>query len=395
MHLLPTLFLLSLLSGQLLRIPLPFGITAYPHDIILGVYVLLWFLWKRAKEEKIILPPLIKPILIFIGALLISYLVNIPGHTMAECLIGISYTVRIGLYLGLYVIISNTKNPAFWATRLYGVGVMFAILGIVQYVLYPDLRNLEYLGWDPHYYRLFSTFLDPNFAGLFLILTFLLGTAFIFKRLENVKNLFGQAIVLTALLLTLSRSSYVAFIVSIVGFMWMKKSWKALIGIAVFTIVIFFAPLPQKSVTPLFRSETAKARVENWAYGIKLFKQKPLFGLGFNFLRVIQEPDDRTKDTLQFSHASGGIDNSFLYVFVTAGMVGGICFIHLLVSLGKIGRNLVVSKNGRKLGLIYLLSLIAICSHSMFVNSFFYPWIFIWLWILTGIVDQKTKNSAI
>ena len=37
--------------------------------------------------------------------------------------------------------------------------------------VYPDLRNLWYLGWDPHYYRVFATLLDPNYVGILLVLT--------------------------------------------------------------------------------------------------------------------------------------------------------------------------------------------------------------------------------
>ena len=394
MHIFPTLFLLTLLTGSLIRIPLFFNVMIYPHDIALCIYLLSWFIWKIGKKETIVFSPFIKPLAIFMAALLVSFLVNAFGHTVEECVHGISYSIRMLLYMGLYIIISNTKNPLFWLKRLYGIGVIFGIAGIVQYILYPNLRNLEYLGWDPHYYRLFSTFLDPNFAGLFLVLTFLLGFSFIFKRQERLEYVLFQAIVLTALLLTLSRSSYSAFVASVSVYLWWKKSWKLLAGIILFIIVVFYTPFPQKSVTPLLRGETIKARMENWAYSMDLFKKKPVFGYGFNLLRTIQEPGLSTKEPFQISHASGGVDNSFLFVLVTSGIVGGICFIRFCISLWNMGKKLAETKKERRLGMIFLISLVAIAAHSMFVNSFFYPWILIWLWIVTGVVEKKVTCNC-
>jgi O-antigen ligase len=391
MHILPTLFLISLLSGSLIRIPLFYTVTVYPHDIALFVYLLLWFIRRMTRKERIVFSSLTKPLGIFLGALLVSYLFNIFGHTPGECINGISYIIRILLYVGLYIVISNTENPFFWLKRLYGTGVIFGILGIVQYILYPDLRNLSYLGWDPHYYRLFSTFLDPNFAGIFLVLTFLLGLSFIFRRKDRLEYLLLQAIVLTALTLTLSRSSYIAFVASMIFYIWWKKSWKLLIGIVLCIALFLFIPLPKKDVTPIFREESANARISNWSYSIGLIKQAPVFGYGFNFLRTIQEPDYLRKADSQLSRATAGVDSSFLFVIVSSGLVGGAAFLYLLTSMWKLGSMLIINKKEKTLGLVYHISLIAIFIHSLFVNSFFYPWILIWLWIVTGVIEKKAN----
>ena len=125
-----------------------------------------------------------------------------------------------------------------------------------------------------------------------------------------------------------------------------------------------------------------------------LFKKKPVFGYGFNLLRTIQEPGLSTKEPFQISHASGGVDNSFLFVLVTSGIVGGICFIRFCISLWNMGKKLAETKKERRLGMIFLISLVAIAAHSMFVNSFFYPWILIWLWIVTGVVEKKVTCNC-
>jgi len=378
MSFLATLFLISLLSGQLIRIPIAYGITVYPHDVVLCCYLFFWFTLKYRKKN-FTFGSLGKPLCLFLIALLASFAVNALGHTVPELINGISYSIRIALYIGLYVVISNTKKESFWLSRLYGIGVLFGILGIVQYIAYPNLRNLSYLGWDPHYYRLFSTFLDPNFAGLFLILTFFLGMNFLSKKGNEITFLVLQAIILSALTLTLSRSSYVSFIAAVLLYVWFRKSWKILIGIVVFIGILFCVSLPQKNITPIFRVETGVSRVTNWADSLELIKKAPVFGNGFNLLRSIQEPDYGKKITEEISHASAGVDNSFLFVLATTGIIGGVAWVYLLFSMWKLGR-----KN-----ITYVLSLVAIVIHSLFVNSMFYPWIMIWMWILTGAVEKK------
>jgi O-antigen ligase len=125
-------------------------------------------------------------------------------------------------------------------------------------------------------------------------------------------------------------------------------------------------------------------------YSIELVKQKPIFGYGFNLLRSIQESGVVGGDT-QRSHAGAGVDNSFLFVLVTTGIIGGTAWIYLLVSMGKMGIYLMRNKRNEMLGEVHILSLSAICIHSLFVNSLFYPWIMIWMWILAGITESKMK----
>ena len=275
---------------------------------------------------------------------------------------------------------------------LYCTGVIFSLFGLVQYILYPNLRNLSYLGWDPHYYRLFSTFLDPNFAGLFIVITFFLGL-YIYRIVKKKYwIIFSQLLLLFVLILTLSRSSWLSFLIPLGWLIWKKHTWKFFGGLGIFVILLLFLPLPYRQITPVFRQETGLARFDNWMYSIELVKQKPIFGYGFNLLRSIQESGVVGGDT-QRSHAGAGVDNSFLFVLVTTGIIGGIAWMYLLVSMGKMGIYLMSHNKYAMLGETYVLTLSAICIHSLFVNSLFYPWIMIWMWILTGVVEGKRKDS--
>ena len=166
------LLFISLLFGQVFRIPLSNGITVYPHDLIVGVMIVYFLVWKKRKKQ-VQEVALGLPLKLFLLAVLISLAVNIPFYNTTDYLSGVAYAVRFFLYAGLYFLVREDKKIR-WDLWLYGTGVGFSVLGILQYLLYPNLRNLSYLGWDPHYYRLFSTFLDPNFAGLLSFLRFFL-----------------------------------------------------------------------------------------------------------------------------------------------------------------------------------------------------------------------------
>jgi len=383
MAILSLLFFISLLGGQIFRIPLYGGIAVYPHDLMLGILILFWLCFDRNRKNARSIR-FQYPLKLFYLSILISLALNMPFHTLPDFAEGVAYALRFFLYSFLFIIVSNTKSGIRWIQGLYGVGSVFALIGIIQYVLYPNLRNLSYLGWDPHYYRLFSTFLDPNFAGLFILLGCILGI-FMYEKYNKRIIIPMQIILATGVILTLSRSTYLACVGAVIAYAVIRKSWKVF-GILVLLITILaVAPFPGRGYTPLLRKETSIARIGNWTGSIALFRKAPVFGHGFNLLRSIQEPD--TADAMSISHATSGVDNSFLFVLTTTGVVGGAAFLYFLYSLWKMGRNLRMKKCGDTLGTVYLLSLVALCIHSLFINSFFYPWILIWLWIISGVVE--------
>jgi len=406
MWLLLILFFISLLFGQLIRIPLFGGAALYSHDIVLGVIVMYWIIKKcvLGKNSVLIVKKkltLFFPLKLFLAAMLLSLAVNMSNHTLPEIGEALGYVMRFIFYASLYPIIATEENKKQWLIWLYGIGVVYALLGFLQYALYPNLRNLMYLGWDPHYYRLFSTFLDPNFSGLFIILTFIIGIYLFHSGNRKRIILIFQEILSLSLLLTLSRSSYVAFMTVLIVYGIMKRSYTMLVILLLFIGIILCVPFPGTDITKLFRTDSSAARIQNWSESLALIQQKPLFGYGFNFLRTVRREsplptgsesnENGIESPSTLSHSSGGLDNSFLFVFATTGIVGFLAWIYLLCSMSKQGVVLLKRKN--PMGETVILSLLSISIHSLFVNSFFYPWILIWLWSISGIVEQKEKEK--
>jgi O-antigen ligase len=377
MNSLVILFFVSLLVGQLGGIPLWPGVVVYVHDIVLTLLILV-SLPRIIRTEKFSRTRLLKPIVAVIAAAAVSLAVNYWRFPLPELLIGSLYLVRWILYGALFVIVLASAGPAIWINGLYITGAGLGVLGLVQFVMYPYLRNLYYLGWDPHYYRVFSTLFDPNFTGIILVLTLLLGCGLWKKNKRNYFLIAGQVVAFVALLLTYSRSSYLALAVAVaVWSLWTRKL-KILFAIAAFVILIVIVPRAPGSTLRVLRSESTLARVGNWQESLKLIAKSPVFGYGFDTLRYVQRTNVETSGII--SKSAAGLDSSILFIIATTGVVGLAAYIYLLISMIRIGKK----------SYVYIASLAAVLVHSLFVNSLFYAWVMIWMWILAGVVTYDT-----
>jgi len=379
MKILAYLFLASLLGGQLTGITLRPGITVYPHDIVLVVWLLVW-IWQKPKINlrRLSIWPAIAVFGVIAG---ISLAAQIGRYTWSELTVSSLYLGRWLFYVGVYLITVSAKLSLLPGLYLWGTAL--AGLGLLQIWLYPDLRNLVYLGWDPHYYRLFSTLLDPNFTGILLVLTLILGL-YLWQTRKKLRLplALAQSITLAGVILTYSRSSYLALITAIFGYFFFRgKKQLAGLLIAGLVILILVWPKPPGDASSLTREVSALARIGNWQQSLQLFRGKPLLGLGFNTLKYNLKLHPASPDQT-ISRAGSAIDSSLLFVAVTTGILGLASYLWLLVSIWKSGSDL--DTKNKALVIILRTSLLAVLIHSLFINSLFYPWVILWLWILLG-----------
>lgn len=387
--------LILLPLGQLTKVPL--GVTEvslYFQDVIVILVVLVYLvglIFQKIPRPKALLT---KPVLIFASIGLISLLVNLDHYSIREIIIASLYLWRLLFYFGLYLVIGElagqNKNEAEqFKLGLILAGTATAFLGLLQYFLYPNLRNLTYLGWDPHFYRSFGTFLDPNFLGLFLVLTLILA----FFRLEDESQqsnmltryatIIGAVVCYLVLALTYSRSSYLAFLAAGTVIARFKKSLKFFLGlIFIGFLTILFLPRPEGSLgVKLEREDTIRARIINWQQSLTIFKDHPLLGVGFNTYRYAQRNYGYLQGNWQESHAGGGADSSLLLVLATTGIAGFLSFSYLFWQILK--------NHLKKKNVVVLASLTAVFIHSFFANSLFYPEITIWLMLLLGLTENN------
>lgn len=382
MKVLSLLFLASLLLGQLGGIPVYSGVVVYIHDILLVILLVEGFV-QYAMRGKLVRPKLFAAIALFAGLAVLSLLANSGVFPLFSLELSSLYLLRWVFYAMLYVlVVQEFVAPAFWLWGLYATGVGLGALGLAQFFLYPDLRNLSYLGWDPHYYRLFSTFLDPNFTGIYIVLTLFLGMYLWQERKMRIWVAGGQIVAFVSLLLTYSRSSFLALVGGFALIALLKKQWMIILVVLAFIAVVILLPKTPGSTLNLLRTDSTFARVGNWQEGVNLMSWAPILGHGFDTLRYLSA---ESGDVI--SKSASGLDSSILFVGATTGILGLGAFGYLIWRMVAAGRALLKNKKMAHLGIMFLSMLVALGIDSVFINSAFYPWILIWFWILAGVVE--------
>ena len=348
-----TAFLFSL--GQLGRISF-FNqqVNFYLYEVILTLSLFILFFKYRFKPIKENWKKFL-PIFIFLGILLVSLLVNITKFTQFENLVGLLYLYRLHLYFiyFFYLQYHTQKNKKFSKVIKNGifiVAVLTIISTLIQYFLYPDLRNLFYLGWDPHLYRTFGVFFDTSIAaaifGIFLL---------------TVNQPIIKIIYLLLVALSFSRSIYLGLSLTLIYlFIRQKQFIKMGLFLLFFITLIFFIPKPSGEGVNLKRFYSIASRAEDYRQGINLWKKKPLIGYGYNRIRYIKNSDS--------VHSGATFSSSFLTILVSSGILGLLSFIWTLWSLSK----------SNKIAPILLIFLSII---SLFDNVLLHPFILFLLFI--------------
>lgn len=337
----------------------PFGkLTGILPDLV--IFIIFIVSYKDYKANKFLL------IAIF------SLVFSLSFFNFSQIFVGALYLFRLIIYFSLINIVYKDKKIIF--NSLIVVGFFVAVFGYFQYLFFPDLTSLRSLGWDDHYYRLVSSFLDPAFTGIILLLTQILLVVKILKEKNN-KLYYLILFVLIAILLTFSRSTYIAFFVSNI-ILFLKFRQKFILGfILLFILLIPFLPKPAGEGVNLLRTYSINQKIINYDKSFEIINESPVFGIGFNNICLVNNSDYE-------SHACSGLDNSILFILATMGIVGLVIFIDFVIRIIKktkmdyVGWGLVVS-------------LIAVFIHGMFTNTFFYNFVLGWIFILISITRAK------
>ncbi|MCA9392175.1 O-antigen ligase family protein [candidate division WWE3 bacterium] len=392
--------LISITLGQLGKLPIP-GIEGgiYLCDALLGMLFVGWFIWRLAKKSfRIELVDL--SILFLLFALFTSLLIALSWVNASGFIVGLFYWVRIALYLSLFRItrdlFPDLARPTLTRTIII-TGLLFVIFGIIQFLLFPNFASLAAQGWDPHYYRVLSTFFDPNYAGMFYVLYLLfLLHLFYTEGKAPTKTILSVIIAITGvtLLLTFSRSTYLALAVGVTVFSLFKD--RRIVVAMIIIGVIAFLSVPRvrtRVIGALTIDATAKARIENYEQSFEIIKDNPIFGVGFNTLRYAKEEYGLFRDERGVSseggHSGAGADNALLFVLATGGIVSLFSLSVMLI--------VITIKSYMSVNRALLLSVtLAYLAHTQFVNSLFYTSILALYLILIGIYlvpDGVLKTS--
>lgn len=366
------IFLIALVLpfGELLRFNVGSGIHIRALDIFVGMLFLSFFIQKRPEFSKVRWT-----VFAFTLVLIASLLINLHNADISATL----YLVRAVVYISLLAFSFKTTFTKKQTTHLrIALSISLAITlaaGFIQYALYPSLRNLYYLGYDPHEYRLFGLLLDPNLTGIILVWGF-----FYFNHITThhaYKKLL-LALSVLALFLTYSRISWLSFIAG--GLYYIKNSLTrvqvVIIGTAIFIFAILLLPRHSGEGTNLLRINSIKSKLTAFSQAQKIVQNKWLLGIGFNTISVYKKPPlDLFND-----NALHAFDNSALTILVTTGTIGFITYLFLFISLWK---------NTSHVGRVFVLSFFI---HSLSTNSFFTPTIFMYFIFVCWLCRYKVSR---
>lgn len=398
MAILKILFLLFILSFPLAevgRVQFSNGVAFTLNDLLLILLILYFIAFKLVKNSRLPKYLLIKPILGFIIIAFVSLLINYFNYSLNNLFVSALYLVRFTLYASLYFIVIEFKDEFKRKIPLFLLfsGTITTILGYIQFFFYPSLKNLFYLGWDEHLYRMFSTFLDPNFAGVFFSLFFIYSLTFISKNLKDNKRLLIYSSIsllsLISVYLTYSRSGLIMLLISVLTFLLLKNKKKLVILVILLLIlIIFIIPKSFKTEgTNLFRINSSTARVDSLNQAIEIFIKHPVLGVGFNAYRYAQNKYVGLNTTYwQTTHSGAGTDNSFVFVLATTGVIGFVAYLYLIYEIFKLAK-LRIKKN--IFAPILIASLSGLLVSSLFINGLFYVFLLEWIWILAGLTESS------
>jgi O-antigen ligase len=383
----------------------PFGQTTFSvslTDILLALSLFSMLIWKIAIKKDLSVPKIFFLIAGFWGAGFLSLVFS--GN-----LGGIFYLLRFVLYSSVFYLayfLSKTRILGFseFKNLVMTLCVAVAVLGFIQLLLFPDLEVLSPYGYDPHKYRLFSTFLDPNFAGATISFGLILSLGSLLhsktpdlssllktRRIEIVTIL----ILFISLVLTFSRSAYLMFFsAAIILFLFKKK--QLLVPLLLIPLVLYFVfPRFAERIEGLITlDKSASERIYSWDKGVALFKINPLTGVGFNNIRDASADLKLLKTYSSDGGNSGsGVDSSLLFVLATTGVAG---FVLFTVFLGNIFLKLIkkIKAGGKGLSLTMLSLFTGLLVNSFIINSLFFPALMVLWFSAAGLVYGLSEGEG-
>lgn len=396
--------IVSMIIGQLIRLPVLGGDNGVIiNDVLLPPLIVVWA-FRRLGSGQWPLPrqSLTLPIVTVIGIMILSLLLNISQHTQGEILSGLLYQVRWIEYAFVLMMgfdFLRTRDRAWrYVGLIMACAAAVSLLGFAQLRIFPDFTFMVPQGWDPHIGRLLSTWFDPNFlAGwLALLITIALAIALSLPWVRARWWWLATGIMTVAVVLTFSRSGYVALAAGAGLVALIRSRAIFLLGLLAIVGVIFFVPRVQERVIGIRTvDETAQLRIVSWQNALTVIHDHPWLGVGYNLYRYVQVDYGFLNDTKE--HSASGSDSSLLTIWVTTGILGLLAYVWLFIATlresWRTWRDKSLPKEWRGFGLGLLAGLLGLLLHAQFVNSLFYPHIMQTVWILLAAAIMVRQDS--
>lgn len=397
--------------GNLIRIPLATAgeksAPLLPLDLALGAVLLIAAVevWRR-RRVLLDWPALWG--FAFVGVAMLGVL-SAPtrvGISGGQVVFAAAYLVRWSAYFAILPALSALlpRREGEWVVSVLRTVILtFAAFGILQALLLPGFAQVVYpestlyADWDPQGHRLVSTFLDPNYAGIYLALgVFLwLGRALAGDSV----SLWEGAVLLLALLLTLSRGSLLGVVAGSFAMMTARGLSRRTIGVVAFGAVILLVVVPlllplAGEYGKLSLDRSALQRLVAWQRALTLLFDYPWLGIGFNTSGFVQ----LRYGWVGRGNSSFGLDGGLLFVAALTGVVGLACFIGLLTTIIRSARRTwsqpMASPQHTAVAYAVVGSVVGVTVQATFANTLLLPLVMAPCWVLWSLPRVLRRDEG-
>lgn len=393
------------LIGNLVRIPLMGDTSILLADILLPVLVVFGFFLMVQRKQRLIQSPITWPIFLLLLIMLASlvYGTILWGLGIKEVIVSFLYLIRYLEYAALFLLFPLAFSTQDERKKIFDVSIWVGLgitaLGYLQYIFIPDFRFMAAQGWDPHIGRLLGTWYDPNFMGGFLafMCTLLLAQAIVKIQNRNLSHLkdipwfeiAAMLFMIGALVLTFSRSAYLALIVGFLMVALIRSPYVLLAGALVAIIAASQSPRMQERIQGAIElDETSRLRIQSWIETSQVIAYSPFLGVGYNTLKFVQ---DDLGTAAAGQHSGSGSESSLITILITTGPLGLLVFMWIYFRTWIENLFVLRHKKQQSNEFTQIISLALFAGiplwfvHSWFVNDLFYTFIITFIWIYFAI----------
>ncbi len=379
---------LFLTLGEFGQIPFGSPVSVGLIDIGVAATLGLLLVWQVGITRKIVWQK-------WMGWLVGWWAISLLSIIFSGQWIGVLHWLRMVAYtclvwLGMSLISTQVIKFETLIKWIVRIGMILLIAGVGQLIFLPDFTMLRDFGYDPHRFRLASTFLDPNFCGL-VLLSIGWWSFWMSRQLKNRFYLMVSIALFIGVIMTLSRTAYLAGLISAILIGWRLWRWKVIVGVLVALVIGLMIPSVQVRLIGAFKMDvSASERLESWRNGVIVWQQSPILGVGYGNLRsAMTELNLRKSYSADGGNAGAGLDSSLLVVLASTGLVGVSVFLMWWIMMWR--QLLLAGDKG-----YWLISLwISWIVGGQFINAWFYPSLMLIFYLIAGAIIGGSKITKV
>lgn len=329
-------------------------------------------------------------------------------YHLKDFLKGMFYPIRIVLVLFVVKYIhdamkNNKIDREVLIRFVLNCYVAVCLIGFFQRAFFPEAYSWYNIFWslgsaetpvDPHIRRLLSTYYDPNYLSVCLLIPFTIALHEWQKGKRQMlvyTGIYGIAIVLTV-----SRSGFLGMaIICLLAFVKTNvprsMQWKNLLLIMCLLTAMGILLIGNAKVIERIQKSASDAstgaRFQSWDYAFSLIKVNPVIGFGYNMFDAVSNVLYPSTGAL-----SDGSDSSILLIMISTGALG------LLYFLGSVAYDIYIAVKNRTFR--YRRDLADVFAAAMIVSNFnnvlFYVlWMFPMLLVFGQEEEERVPSNTL